>query len=185
MLTINAFIHRVVRKRKGFFISWVLFSNKLSLFYILEVILKEPISDKTKEEEQEEERGKGRGGRGESAPSCSLCAPDLSATDLSPWCSLDSIQWGLVVNTKNPESKALYSPKMATTVRIISWYLFPCFILVLCLCFLKARYSWRSWGWGQLLDMGEDEGRKKKKKWAWLQLSFVNSRSVCLKNEGA
>lgn len=69
ILTVNTFIHKVIIKRKVVFISCVLFSYKLSLFYILEVISNKPNKQKDKKE---------TGGReGGAIPPSPLCVPDL------------------------------------------------------------------------------------------------------------
>ena len=67
-------------------------------------------------------------------------------------------------------------PKWQLNIRITSWYPLPSFVGVLCICFLKVTHIWRNGGGVQL----QDRKKKKRKKVAWLQLSFVNSRSVCV-----
>lgn len=79
MLNVRTFTHRATGKRKVVvvvvFISQMLFSNKLTLFYILEVIFKEPINGKSKKKKE-------KGSREEKGLlPVLLCAPDLSATD--------------------------------------------------------------------------------------------------------
>ena len=51
-----------------------------------------------------------RGSENNSQPP--LCTPSLSATDLAPGCSVDSVQWGLAVNTKDQESAVKVNVKV-------------------------------------------------------------------------
>ena len=68
---------------------------------------------KTKKTNEGKKIGGVRGRRGsENNSQPPLCTPSLSATDLAPGCSVESVQWSLAVNTKDQESAVKVNVKV-------------------------------------------------------------------------